>query len=238
MFDPLVDQGHDVGVDHAVEDSSSVSAPVDPARQMQLGQVLADPRFRPADSSHECGDVGLVARQDPEKVQPAGGAEKLEDHGGTAPATTMETLAEPNPVHVHADADLPEITRAMADDNLLVMPVLDPDDRQIGVLTIDDILEATIPPSGAAGASNVPGFREQGRIGRQCACEACSRIVRSTILEQFAAVPELRDPAHRFGATYGELRQAVLDPHRHLGERLSVLERRDGGALGGDGVSG
>ena len=44
------------------------------------------------------------------------------------------------------DADLPEITRAMADDNLLVMPVLDPDDRQIGVLTIDDILEATIPP--------------------------------------------------------------------------------------------
>jgi hypothetical protein len=52
------------------------------------------------------------------------------------------------------------------------------------------------------------------------------------------AVPELRDPAHRFGATYGELRQAVLDPHRHLGERLSVLERRDGGALGGDGVPG
>lgn len=34
----------------------------------------------------------------------------------------------------------------MADYNLLVMPVLNPDDRQIGVLTIDDILEATIPP--------------------------------------------------------------------------------------------
>lgn len=44
-------------------------------------------------------------------------------------------------------------------------------------------------------------------------------------------------------ATYGELRQAVLDLQRHLDERLSalersVLERRDGGALGGDGVSG
>ena len=63
----------------------------------------------------------------------------------SAPDVTMETLSEPNPVHVHPDADLPEITRAMADYNLLVMPVLDPDDHQIGVLTIDDILEATIP---------------------------------------------------------------------------------------------
>ena len=57
------------------------------------------------------------------------------------------------------------------------------------------------------------------------------------------AVPELRDPTHGFGATYGELRQAVLDLQRHLDERLSVLdlsvlERRDGGALGGDGVPG
>ena len=34
----------------------------------------------------------------------------------------------------------------MADYNLLVLPVLDHDDRLIGVLTIDDILEATIPP--------------------------------------------------------------------------------------------
>ena len=45
-------------------------------------------------------------------------------------------------------------------------------------------------------------------------------------------------------ATYGELRQAVLDLQRHLDERLSDLEqssavdRGDGGALGGDGVPG
>ena len=64
----------------------------------------------------------------------------------SAPATTMETLAEPNPVHVHADADINEVTRAMADYNLLVLPVLDRDDHQIGVLTIDDILEAAIAP--------------------------------------------------------------------------------------------
>jgi len=38
--------------------------------------------------------------------------------------------------------------------NLLVLPVLDhDDDHLIGVLTIDDILEATIPLSGTAGAT-------------------------------------------------------------------------------------
>ena len=39
-------------------------------------------------------------------------------------------------------------------------------------------------------------------------------------------------------ATYGELRQAVDDLQRHLDERLSLLERRDPGALGGDAVPG
>jgi Mg/Co/Ni transporter MgtE len=58
----------------------------------------------------------------------------------------MASLADPHPVHVHPDADLPEITGAMSDYNLLVLPVLDHDDHLIGVLTIDDILEATIPP--------------------------------------------------------------------------------------------
>ena len=64
----------------------------------------------------------------------------------SAPASTMDALADPNPVHVHADADIEEITQAMADYNLLVLPVLDRDDHQIGVLTIDDILEAAIAP--------------------------------------------------------------------------------------------
>ena len=62
------------------------------------------------------------------------------------PQARMQALADPEPVHVHPDADLTEITRAMADYNLLVLPVLDHDDHQIGVLTIDDILEAAITP--------------------------------------------------------------------------------------------
>jgi CBS domain-containing protein len=62
------------------------------------------------------------------------------------PQGTMQVLADPEPVHVHPDADLTEITLAMADYNLLVLPVLDSEDRLIGVLTIDDILEAAITP--------------------------------------------------------------------------------------------
>jgi Mg/Co/Ni transporter MgtE len=62
------------------------------------------------------------------------------------PQALMQALADPEPVHVHPDADLTEITRAMADYNLLVLPVLDHDDHQIGVPTIDDILEAAITP--------------------------------------------------------------------------------------------
>jgi len=43
----------------------------------------------------------------------------------------MKTLADPNPVHVHLDADLPKVTGAMADYNLLVLLVLDHDDHLI-----------------------------------------------------------------------------------------------------------
>ena len=60
------------------------------------------------------------------------------------PQTTMQVLADPEPVHVHPDADLTEITLAMAGHNLLVLPVLDRDDKLIAVLTIDDVLAAAI----------------------------------------------------------------------------------------------
>jgi hypothetical protein len=62
------------------------------------------------------------------------------------PTATMAELAEPAPVHVHPDADVNEITLAMADYNLLILPVLDHEDHLLGVLTSDDVLEAAIAP--------------------------------------------------------------------------------------------
>ena len=60
------------------------------------------------------------------------------------PRATLGAVADPHPVHVHADADLPEVTLAMADYNLIVLPVVDEHDRLIGVLTCDNVLEAAV----------------------------------------------------------------------------------------------
>ncbi len=62
------------------------------------------------------------------------------------PELPLQAVADPHPIHVHPDADLTEITLAMADYNLLTLPVLNDSDHLIGVITIDDVLEATIPP--------------------------------------------------------------------------------------------
>jgi len=46
---------------------------------------------------------------------------------------------------VSAEADVPEIARLMSDYNLLSMPVVDSDGRMIGALSVDDVLELTLP---------------------------------------------------------------------------------------------
>jgi CBS domain-containing protein len=60
-------------------------------------------------------------------------------------------LAELQPDHpqepesVHTDADLPEVARTMTDYNLVMLPVVDEQDRVVGVVTVDDVLELTLP---------------------------------------------------------------------------------------------
>ncbi|MFN2581597.1 MAG: magnesium transporter MgtE N-terminal domain-containing protein, partial [Candidatus Dormibacteria bacterium] len=48
---------------------------------------------------------------------------------------------------VRADDDFPEVARIMADFNLTCAPVVDDDERIIGVITVDDVLEAMLPDS-------------------------------------------------------------------------------------------
>jgi CBS domain-containing protein len=59
--------------------------------------------------------------------------------------TGLHEVAEHEPVSVHPDADLPEVARTMTDYNLLMLAVLDDDGRMIGVVTVDDVLELTLP---------------------------------------------------------------------------------------------
>jgi CBS domain-containing protein len=57
----------------------------------------------------------------------------------------LDDVAEHEPVSVKTGADLPEVARTMTDYNLVMLPVLDEDERVVGVITVDDVLELTLP---------------------------------------------------------------------------------------------
>ncbi len=59
--------------------------------------------------------------------------------------TRLSALAEHEPVSVNTDADLPEVARMMTDYNLVMLAVVDEQERVVGVVTVDDVLELTLP---------------------------------------------------------------------------------------------
>ena len=63
----------------------------------------------------------------------------------TDPGATLESVTDRAPVHAHPSDDLIGMIRQMADFNLLVIPVIDDDHTLLGVITVDDALEAAIP---------------------------------------------------------------------------------------------
>jgi CBS domain-containing protein len=73
---------------------------------------------------------------------------------GTLPLVSMlradasmavSEIAEQEPVSVGTNADLPEVARMMTDYNLTSLPVMDEGHRIVGVITVDDVLEETLP---------------------------------------------------------------------------------------------
>ena len=61
------------------------------------------------------------------------------------PAAAVGDLMDSDPVRVSPESDLTDVALLMADYNLVTIPVVDDADRVLGVVTVDDILEATIP---------------------------------------------------------------------------------------------
>jgi CBS domain-containing protein len=57
----------------------------------------------------------------------------------------LADVAEHEPEAVQTDADLPEVARTMTDYNLVMLPVLDEERKVVGVVTVDDVLELTLP---------------------------------------------------------------------------------------------
>lgn len=58
---------------------------------------------------------------------------------------TLREVADADSVVADAQDDITLVARRMADFNLLTLPVLDSDGRLLGIVTVDDVLEATIP---------------------------------------------------------------------------------------------
>ena len=57
----------------------------------------------------------------------------------------LDDLMDRDPVRITPDTDVVDVSVLMADFNLLNVAVVDEDRRIIGVITVDDVLEATIP---------------------------------------------------------------------------------------------
>jgi CBS domain-containing protein len=61
------------------------------------------------------------------------------------PSTQLCDIADTDPIRVRPDADLIDVALLMTDYNLLNLPVVDDNDRLLGVITVDDVLESTVP---------------------------------------------------------------------------------------------
>ena len=61
------------------------------------------------------------------------------------PEARLVDIVDTNPVRVAAGTDVVDVALLMADYNLMTVPVVDADDQPLGVVTVDDVLEATIP---------------------------------------------------------------------------------------------
>jgi CBS domain-containing protein len=61
------------------------------------------------------------------------------------PADALSGVYDDDPVRIGADTDLADVAVLMSDYNLITVPVVDDGRRMLGLVTVDDVLEATLP---------------------------------------------------------------------------------------------
>ncbi|MGD0197928.1 MAG: CBS domain-containing protein [Solirubrobacteraceae bacterium] len=61
------------------------------------------------------------------------------------PQAPLSELGVSSPPSVGPEAEVPEVARLMTDYNLVSLPVVEADDRPIGIVSVDDILELMLP---------------------------------------------------------------------------------------------
>jgi CBS domain-containing protein len=99
-------------------------------------------RIRLADNLQPEALVSVHAVEDEDSLR---GTATIIDLLHAEPETPLSDVMDPDPVRVTPDADVVDVALLMADYNLMTVPVVSPDNQLLGVITVDDILEATIP---------------------------------------------------------------------------------------------
>jgi Mg/Co/Ni transporter MgtE len=61
------------------------------------------------------------------------------------PGAALIEVSDTDPVRVGPDADVEDVAVLMTDYNLITIPVVDDERRLLGVITVDDVLEVTLP---------------------------------------------------------------------------------------------
>ena len=61
------------------------------------------------------------------------------------PAARLSDVYDDDPVRIGADTDVVDVAVLMSDYNLVTIPVVDDNRTMIGLITVDDVLEATLP---------------------------------------------------------------------------------------------
>ena len=81
------------------------------------------------------------------------------------PAARLSDICDDDPVRVGADTDVVDVAVLMSDYNLITIPVVDEQRKMIGIITVDDVLEAT-PARGLAAprGSTTAGRAPRGRL--------------------------------------------------------------------------
>jgi sporulation protein YlmC with PRC-barrel domain len=60
-------------------------------------------------------------------------------------AARLSEVCDPDPVRIGPDTDVVDVAVLMSDYNLITIPVVDERRRMLGIITVDDVLEATLP---------------------------------------------------------------------------------------------
>ena len=79
------------------------------------------------------------------------------------PSTPVDELMTRESIHVSADADQEEAARLVARYDLLAIPVTDADDRMLGIITVDDVIDV-ITEEATEDIYHLAGLSEEDRV--------------------------------------------------------------------------